>query len=421
MKTVHLTNAFHPRSGGIRTFYRTLLAEGSRSGRTMRLIVPGERDAAVDVGERARIHFVRAPRSPWLDSDYRLLLPVQFLMPWRRVARIMREERPDLVEVCDKYSLCYLAGVIRKGWFRGLATRPVLLGLTCERMDDNVDQYLRLGAAGRRWTDRYMRRIYVPQFDAHVAVSRYTAEEVTRQAPRHRRRVDVLPLGVDVGHFNPRRRSPASRRRLLDTAGGPRGTTCRKRTRLLLYAGRIAPEKNVGLLIGTMERLAGDPHHDFRLLVAGDGPLRSWLAAEAARRAPGRVHLLDHLDRERLADTLANADAFIHPNPREPFGIGPLEAMASGLPLVGPDRGGIVSYACPRTAWLAEPAPEAFAAAVRDVVAGTDARRARVAAALDRAADYTWPRATARYFHLYDELAAIRRTRGRAFGPASLL
>ena len=59
------------------------------------------------------------------------------------------------------------------------------------------------------------------------------------------------------------------------------------------------------------------------------------LQGQAETRVPGRVHFLGHLpDRRQLASLYANADVFVHPNPREPFGIGPLEAMASGLPLV---------------------------------------------------------------------------------------
>ncbi|MGO8818171.1 MAG: glycosyltransferase [Terriglobia bacterium] len=39
-----------------------------------------------------------------------------------------------------------------------------------------------------------------------------------------------------------------------------------------------------------------------------------------------------------MAELLANSDAFIHPNPHEPFGITPLEAMCSELPVVAPSR-----------------------------------------------------------------------------------
>ena len=402
-KTVHLTNSYHPHSGGIRTFYRKLIEEANRNGRPLRLIVPADRHGVEDIGTHARIYHVRAPRSPWIDARYRVLFPSQFLLPRRRVADILRAEQPDVIEVCDKYSLCYLAGVVRRGWIGGLA-RPVLVGLTCERMDDNVDQYLQLGVPGRRWASWYMRQVYMPQFDTHIAISPYTAAELREQTAKHPRRVDVLPLGVDAGHFRPSRRSDAVRRSLLARVSGA------ARTSLLLYAGRLSREKNIGLLIPLLEGLnVGGPAREYHLLVAGDGPRRETFVAEARARVPGRVHLLGHLDREELADTLASVDVFVHPNPREPFGIGPLEAMASGVALVGPDAGGVLTYACGETAWLAPPEPAPFAQAVRDATGDSDRKEAKLARARARAAEYAWPRTTARFFRLYDDLARTVR------------
>ena len=414
-RTVHLTNAYHPHSGGVRTFYRTLIDEANRRGRPLRLIVPAERHGVEDVGEHGRIHYVRAPRSPWIDPRYRVLFPSQFLLPGCRLARILRAEQPDVVEVCDKYSLCHLAGVINRGWMAGLP-RPVLVGLTCERMDDNVDQHLNLGAPGRRWAARYMRHVYLPQFDSHIAISPYTADELRPQPPRHPRRVDVLPLGVDADHFRPSRRSTAVREALLVRVSGD------ARTRLLLYAGRLSREKNIDLLASMLARVvAADPGHDYRLLVAGSGPLREAFLARADRLAPGRVHPLGHLDRDGLADVVANVDVFVHPNPREPFGIGPLEAMASGVALVAPDAGGLLTYACGETAWLRPPAADAFARAVLDVFGDADRRRATVARAVSRARGYAWPRSAARFFRLYDELAGTARRHAATLHPARAL
>jgi phosphatidylinositol alpha 1,6-mannosyltransferase len=95
---------------------------------------------------------------------------------------------------------------------------------------------------------------------------------------------------------------------------------------------------------------------------------------------------------------------FVHPNPREPFGIGPLEAMASGVPLVAPDAGGLLSYANDTNAWLAEPTGEAFAGAVRGACRPGAERDARLTRARETAAGYTWPNVTRTIFELYDRL-----------------
>ena len=178
-------------------------------------------------------------------------------------------------------------------------------------------------------------------------------------------------------------------------------------TRLLLYVGRISPEKNLQLLLDMMEELAGDAGPNHHLLIAGSGPRQEWLAEASEKRVPGRVHLLGQIvDRSHLANIYANCDALIHPNPREPFGIAPLEAMASGLPVVAPRFGGVLSYANQDNSWLAEPSGKSFAGAVRQVFEQEDARRAKVDAALRTAEEFSWSRVTARFFQLYDDLYA---------------
>jgi hypothetical protein len=118
------------------------------------------------------------PSAPAFDRRYRMILPHAY---WpgvgSAVADILERERPSLVEICDKYSLPYLAAMLRKGWHPRVP-RPVLIGLSCERFDDNMSAYLsrsRHAAAFTRW---YIRNLYGPPFDAHVAVSEYAAREL---------------------------------------------------------------------------------------------------------------------------------------------------------------------------------------------------------------------------------------------------
>lgn len=396
MTSLHITNAYHASSGGVRTFYDALLDAANRHERPVRLLVPGDHTSVRDVGTFGRVYVVKAPRAPAFDRRYRFIPPSSY-WPGLRTAllEVLERERPSLVEISDKYSLPYLAAMLRKGW-HARVPRPVLVGLSHERFDDNMRAYLSGGRVARGFTRWYIRHIYGPPFDAHIAVSAYTAREL--QAALHDRPdgfVRVCGMGVDAARFTPHRRSEALRSHLLHRAGGTDASV------LLLYAGRVSPEKNVPLLVDLMRELARD-REDYRLVVAGAGPSADTLCALAATVPGARVFAAGAVDRETLADWCASADVFVHPNPHEPFGIGPLEAMASGVPLVAPAAGGVLEYATADNAWLAEPTGAAFAEAVRAARA-RDTRR--ITAALQTVDRFTWPDATRRFFSAYDDIA----------------
>ena len=98
MHTLHLTNAWHAASGGVRTFYTALLDGADRAGRRVTVVVPGERDSIADVGARGRLYTIEAPASPVLDRRYRAIMPHQFLTAGSAVRRILAREQPDLLE-----------------------------------------------------------------------------------------------------------------------------------------------------------------------------------------------------------------------------------------------------------------------------------------------------------------------------------
>jgi alpha-1,6-mannosyltransferase len=400
MKTLHLTNAWHASSGGIGTFYRALIEAANQHRHEIRLVVPGDSTRVEAIGSHARVYYIQAPRAPF-NPSYRILYPYRFLAPGTAVQKILNDERPDLIDVSEKYSLPYLTGLLRIQRLRGVDFRPTVIGTSCERMDENMAVYLSGTAIAKAFTRFYMKWIYFPMFDHHIAVSEHSAEELRIAARGHKvqRGVWVRPMGADTVRFTPQRKNPAARQRLLKLI---RGTD---RSVMLLYAGRLVPEKNLSLLIEAVANLRKNTECDFRLLLAGNGILFEPLQKICAENIPGVTTFLGHIaDREVLADLFANVDAFVHPNPREPFGIAPLEAMAAGLPLVAPDCGGVTAYANHSNAWLAGQSPESYAAAIRDVFDHPENRLIKVEAALATARQHSWSDVAVGYLKLYREL-----------------
>ena len=404
IKTLHITNHYHPSSGGIRIFYRALLESADQHQREVCLVVPGAKESIEKVGKFGRIYTIAAPPCPLFDSRYHLLLPHLYALPYPSALRkILQHEQPDLVEVCDKFALSCVPSVLRRNWVKGVSP-AVLVGMSCERLDDNVSAYISEGPVARTIANWYLKKMYVTRFDCHISNSDYTAGELNEAlADRPEIQVHVRPMGVHCGGFSPLRRGPSARQALLSRISAQAGTALN--ARLLLYVGRLSPEKNIDILVDMMEILGADSSVEHHLVFAGDGPRAAWLKEAAGRRSPGRIHFLGHLaNREDLADLYANCDALVHPNPREPFGIAPLEAMASGLPVVAPSSGGVLSYANAGNAWLVKPSGADLAEGIREVFADDAARDIKVGQAIRTAANFDWPQVAAIFFNLYDDL-----------------
>jgi alpha-1,6-mannosyltransferase len=360
MTILTLANAYGPRTGGIRTQIDQLRRCYAAAGHHPVLVAPAAADGD-EADASGPIHWRRAPRLP-INPDYRNLWALRPLL------RLAEQIGPDSVEIVDKWTLPRLAKPLRA------AGLPVI-GFSCERLDQVLRPYLGAGALTRAAIGRY-NAWFARQFDRVVCHSAFAAAELPGPA-------EVVPLGVDVTQFGPERRDEALRRELL---GDGRV--------LLLYVGRLVREKQVGLLAAMMSELAG---RGARLVVAGSGPEAARLAA-----APG-VRLLGFTRQtERLAALYASCDLFVHPSPIESFGLGVLEALASGCRVVGAS-GGAVAEVLPPAFPRARPQAAAWVAAVEQALAIDPVAAARAARAA--AGRYPWERCA-------DRLLAIHGNKG---------
>ena len=188
----------------------------------------------------------------------------------------------------------------------------------------------------------------------------------------------VWSRGVDVSRFHPSWRSRALRAQLGATDD----------TVLVVYVGRIAPEKGIDVALeGMRQVLSRAEPGRVAFALAGDGP-----AEERCRReAPKGAVFTGKLSGRPLSEFYASADVFVFPSITETFGNVVLEAMASGLALIAPDWGATTELATTETA-LQFPAddPAALAQRVEQLVSDPSLRRRLAGAALAVASSRTW-------------------------------
>jgi alpha-1,6-mannosyltransferase len=352
------------------------------------LIVPGPRDEVVEDG-RAITVTIASPKVPG-SPKYRLLLRNG------AVREALERFQPDLIECQDAYNLPWAAiGHAKK--HRGTA-------LVAAYMTDFPTVYVErpfrkvvgktLAGAAQRLCYWYCGKLY-SRFDGMFALSANGGLGKLRSLGLDR--IEVVPLGVELGNFSPALRDPQLRRKLGVADHQP----------LLVYAGRIDGEKRAQLLVDAFRLLPAEL--GAHLLLIGDGPLRDSIRELGDPRihAPGYVR-----DRSELARWLASSDLYVSGMADETFGVSIVEAQASGLPVVGVAAGAMVDRVTPDIGRLG-PVDDA-AAMARHIVDLWHSDRAAIGEiAQHHARQYSWDRSMSDLFTgLYPK--AFRRAWARS-------
>jgi L-malate glycosyltransferase len=161
--------------------------------------------------------------------------------------------------------------------------------------------------------------------DLVTAVSKYLAD-YTRQEMGVRRSIQVIPNAVDHTRFFPRENAHLRLR------------YAHPDEKLLLHISNFRPIKRIEDVVRVFAQVSEKV--GARLLMVGDGPDRSRafeLASELG--ISGRVSFLGSFP--RIEELISVCDLFLLPSTQESFGLAALEAMASGVPVVASNIGGI--------------------------------------------------------------------------------
>lgn len=222
---------------------------------------------------------------------------------------LWREKRPDVVHVVTEGPL---------GWSALSAALQLGIPVT-SGFHTNFHHYSRhyglgwLKAPIARYLRNFHNRTRITMVPTHAM-----RDDLLRQGYR---RLHVVARGVDTALFNPARRDDG-----LRAAWGVRPDDL-----VALYVGRLAPEKNLSLVMRAYAMMRTHAP-SAKLVLVGNGPMQ----AELKRALPDAIFAGVRIGTD-LATYYASGDVFLFPSLTETFGNVTLEAMASGLAVIAYD------------------------------------------------------------------------------------
>ncbi len=304
LRIAYVTETYPPDVNGVATTVASMVEGLRRRGHSVQLVRPRPSKAGAPGA-------VLPPDDVLLGS-----LPVPFYPGLRmgtpcrgRLQTLWKQQMPDLVHIATEGPL---------GWSALVAARSLGLPVTSE-FRTNFHAYSAHYGIG--WLHGAI-AAYLRHFHNRTQQTMVPTEALRRELEaRGLHDLAVVARGVDTVRFDPAHRSEALR---ASWGVGPDDA-------VVLSVGRLAPEKNLEILVDAFEAIRARVP-GARLVVVGDGQLR----ARIRERCPDAVMAGERTGGD-LAAHYASADLFLFPSLTETFGNVTTEAMASGLPVVAFD------------------------------------------------------------------------------------
>jgi glycosyltransferase involved in cell wall biosynthesis len=369
LRIAFFTETFLPATDGVVTRLRYTIEELRRVGDEVLVFAPRYPSGGPDSYAGASIHRVFGiPLPPYPQ--------VRLCPPHPGIGHALKRFEPDLIHAVNPFVLG------PGGAFYARRNGVPLVA----SYHTNVAAYARFYGFGfienatRSWTRTWHNRACI-----NLCTSEATRDYLLSEGIE---RLRLWPQGVDARLFRPSR---ASREWRVKLSGG------HPEAKILLYVGRLAPEKDIERLKAT---LSATP--DTCLAIVGKGPIQRDLERKFAGT---RTVFTGLLTGENLAAAYASADLFVFPSTTETLGMAMIEALASGLPVIAARTGAIHEVVSEgENGLLYEPgSDEELVAAVRRLLDDDSMRRTFGVRARIAAEERDWKASTATLRGYYEE------------------
>lgn len=309
MRIAYFTDTFEPEINGVVNTLTRLNEYLHKKGIEFVVFAPAYNEDTVN--SNANIHRYRG-FSPQISPKSCLAFPRS-----KDIFTLCDQFQPDIIHVTTEFGIGY----------KGLQyARSRNLPLV-KSYHTNFEQYLKYHKLGPLYA---LAKLYLKWFcspsEMLLVPSKNTLNQLKEQNYQN---LDIWSRGIDTQVFNPSFRSQQLRR---DLGIGDRFA--------YLYCGRLSAEKGLDTLMAAIEQVNQNHQDNVVFILTGDGP---YAAAIKAKNYPNVV-MTGFAKGRRLSELYASCDGFAFPSGTETFGNSALEAIASGLPLVGVNSGGITDF-----------------------------------------------------------------------------
>ena len=362
------------RDYGIGTYVRNLLRHLSRLDRTTEYVVLCRLDDCFEVQQLGE-NFRAVPQSaPGYSVREQVLIPQD-----------LRRERADLFHsphyVLSPFTPC----------------KSVVTIHDCIHL--RFPQYLPNQRLGYAYAKSFL-WLATHRSNRILTVSEASKRDILEyfNVPPHK--IDVIYNGIDERFGNPPADEDVVRVRERYQLDDP----------FILYAGNIKPHKNLGRLIEAFHvlRASGSEFESVKLVIIGDEIAKYAALRHAVHRHKLHKHVrfFGFVPARTLAILYRLAAVFVFPSLYEGFGLPPLEAMASGTPVITSNVSSLPEVVGDAAVLIDPLQPEAIADALRRVLSDAGLRADLRLRGLERARHFSWEHSARRVREIYDEVLA---------------
>ncbi|MDD5489368.1 MAG: glycosyltransferase [Candidatus Moranbacteria bacterium] len=382
MKMGFFSDTYLPTIHGVNVSIESFRKELEKEGHEVYIFtpyIPGYKDANPRVFRLRSLPFLKNP-------EIRIGLPTMKNSSLRKIVNI----KLDIVHAHTPFNLGLLARYVAR------KQKIPLVYTHHTRISEEATAYFK----SKKILPRLARSIYVSfanKNNAVIAPSEGLKNILEKEGVR--KPIYVLPTGVDLHFFGFNEKSEKESRHIREKFG------ITPQEKVLIFVGRLDPEKNVEFLIESFGKLL-TKYKEIKFLIVGSGFHENKLKQYSKDIPSGHIVFAGSVPFEKMPFYYQAADAFVFSSPTETQGLVILEAMASGLPIVAVKNRIIDNLIeSGKNGYLLDSFDTGiFAEKVLDIISHPEIQKKYSRASLEVAADFSVQKQTARLLEIYNQL-----------------